>query len=68
MFTFDAAYAIGKEQEKGILKVGATADIIVLDGDILRAEGENLKNLKVSTTIKSGRVIYKEGRFLDAED
>ena len=68
MFTFDAAYAIGKEQEKGILKAGATADIIVLDGDILRAEGENLKNLKVSTTIKSGRVIYKAGRFLDAED
>ena len=50
------------------MKAGATADIIVLDGDILRAEGENLKNLKVSTTIKSGRVIYKAGRFLDAED
>ena len=68
MFTSDAAYAIGKEQEKGILKAGALADVILLDGDILRAEGEALKDLQVVTTLKSGRVIYKEGRFFDAED
>ena len=68
MFTSDGAYAIGKESEKGILKPGALADIILLDGDMLAASGAALRELKVTTTIKSGRVVYREGRFTDAED
>lgn len=67
MFTSDAAYAIGQESKKGYLKEGYIADIIILDGDILKSS-DNLKDLKVTTTIKSGKILYREGKFLDAED
>lgn len=68
MFTADGAYAIGKEHEKGMLREGFLADIIILNGDILSCTNEELKNLKVTATIKSGTLVYREGRFFDAED
>lgn len=68
MFTSDGAYAIGREHEKGMLKEGFLADIIILDGDILSCTNEELNNLKVTATVKSGTLVYREGRFLDAED
>lgn len=68
MFTSDGAFAIGRESEKGMLREGCLADILLLDGDILDCSDEELAGLQVRTTIKSGRIIYDEGRFLDAED
>lgn len=58
MFTSNGAYAIGKENEKGKLKEGYMADIVVLDGDILKTNPEEIKNLNVCFTIKAGEVVY----------
>lgn len=67
MFTSDGAYAIGQENEKGYLKEGYLADIAILDGDILNS-GDDFDKLKVEHTIKSGKLVYSKGSFLDAED
>lgn len=58
MFTCNGAYAIGKEAEKGYLKEGHLADVVVLDGDILKTPAGRIKELKVSCTIKSGELVY----------
>lgn len=58
MFTCNGAYGIGKENEKGILKEGYIADVVVLDGDILKTAANEIKNLSVRFTIKSGEVVY----------
>ena len=68
MFTSGGAFAIGAETEKGVLREGSAADILLLDGDILACSDEELWSMQVKTTIKSGRIVYEEGRFLDAED
>ena len=68
MFTFDGAFAIGEENEKGLLGEGYIADIILLDGDILECGDDELRSMKAETTIKNGRIVYEKGKFLDAED
>ncbi len=59
MFTCEGAYAIFEEENKGTLKKGKLADIIVLDCDIFEAEKERLKDIKVTMTMKSGDIIYE---------
>jgi len=58
MFTCNGAYAIGKEDEKGYLKEKHLADIVILNGDILKTPTSKIKDLKVNYTIKSGELVY----------
>lgn len=58
MFTYNGAYAIFKENEKGALKAGLLADILILDCDVFDLPQSDIKNVKVMTTIKSGEVLF----------
>lgn len=58
MFTYNGAYAIFEEKEKGSLERGKLADIIVLDCDIFSIPKEKLKDAQVKTTIKSGEILH----------
>ncbi|WP_313345810.1 amidohydrolase [Sedimentibacter sp.] len=58
MFTFNGAYAIFEENEKGSLKKGKLADIVILDQDILSVPLNQIDKIKVCTTIKSGEILY----------
>ena len=58
MFTINGAFAVFEEKTKGSLEVGKMADIVILDQDILNAPKDRIKDIKVSTTIKSGCVLY----------
>jgi len=60
MFTCNGAYSIFEEDKKGTLEVGKLADIVVLDRDILATEANKIKDIKVMTTIKSGRILYNK--------
>ena len=60
MFTCNGAYAIFQEDKKGTLEIGKMADIVILDRDILSAEKKKIKDIKVMTTIKSGRILYNK--------
>lgn len=60
MFTSYGAYAIFKEKEKGFLKKGYLADLIVLDKDLFSIPKDQIKHVKVTHTIKSGHVVFGE--------
>ena len=58
MYTCNGAYAIFAENEKGTLEVNKLADVIILDGDIMKTEKEKIQDMCVLSTIKSGELIY----------
>jgi predicted amidohydrolase YtcJ len=45
----------------GVLTVGALADMVVLDTDILEVAPDAIKDVKVDITIVNGRVVYDRG-------
>lgn len=59
-FTTDGAFAEFAEDRKGVLKPGAMADLVILDGDIENAP-ERIDELKVAATICDGRITYERG-------
>ncbi len=58
MFTCNGAYGIFEENEKGTLKAGKLADIVILDKDILSVPSDKVESIKVCVTIKSGEILY----------
>ena len=57
--TINAAYSYFEENEKGSLKVGKKADLIVLDENPLTVDKMAIKDIKVLTSIKEGEVLYQ---------
>ncbi|GAB1476431.1 amidohydrolase [Bacillota bacterium] len=62
MYTANGAYGIFEEGKKGTLEVGKLADVAILDRDIMDTDKEKIKDIKVMTTIKSGRILYNKLR------
>lgn len=64
-WTYGGAYNFGTVHELGTLKAGMKADIAVIDGDVLNASMDFIRNLKVSLTLIDGKVVYQnEERFV----
>lgn len=57
--TINAAYQYSEENEKGSIKEGKLADLIILDKNPIKVEKEKIKDIKVLETIKEGNTIYK---------
>lgn len=60
MFTCNGAYGIFEENEKGSLTAGKLADIVILDKDILSVPLDQIENIKVNVTIKSGEILFNK--------
>lgn len=45
-------------KEKGSLREGKDADIVILDRDITQMDLRQLKDVQVDMTIKDGRVVF----------
>ncbi|WP_310993681.1 amidohydrolase [Aequorivita marina] len=58
--TSHAAYEFFEEGQKGSLKVGKLADMVVLDKNPLKVEPMKIKEIEVLETIKEGKTIYKK--------
>ncbi|MFO7891919.1 MAG: amidohydrolase [bacterium] len=58
-YTLGSAYAELKEDEKGSLKAGKLADIVILDKNILQIPYKDILDTQVIYTVKGGKVIYK---------
>lgn len=57
--TSSAAYQYFEEAQKGTLKPGKAADLVLLDADPFVVPAEQLRRIRVLETIKSGETIYR---------
>ncbi len=63
-YTLGSAYAEFKEAEKGRLKPGYLADLVVVDRDIFSIEAEEIMRTQVLMTMVDGDILYdREGVF-----
>lgn len=58
VYTLNGAYLSKEEDMKGSIEAGKLADLIVLDRDILSIPSDEIKEVKVLTTIVGGKVVY----------
>ena len=62
MFTTEAAKASFQEHEKGRIREGYLADMVVLSGNPLTVDGPSLKSIEVRRTIVGGDTVQEMGR------
>ena len=58
-YTRDAAYAEFQEHQKGQLKEGYLADIVLLSEDIFQTKPEEIANVKALLTMVDGKIVYE---------
>jgi hypothetical protein len=56
--TYDAAYAAFSEHEFGSILPGLSADLVVLNKDIMTIPMDQILTTKVTATIVDGSVVY----------
>lgn len=57
-YTVEGAYAAFEENEKGMLKPGMLADMVLIDRDLTAIEPATLREAQVLRTIVGGRVVF----------
>lgn len=57
--TRDAAYAAFEEKEKGSIKAGKLADLIIIDGDVFKVSPRQLRQTKVLLTMVDGEIRFQ---------
>ncbi|WP_050183174.1 amidohydrolase [Domibacillus robiginosus] len=58
MYTLGSAQAIGKEHERGLIKVGYVADFSIFDRDLFAGTSEEMLAAKAIKTVVAGKVAY----------
>lgn len=59
MYTYGVAYAINKEDERGLIAPGYRADFTVLQQNIFEVSSQDIEKISVSMTIVDGNIVYK---------
>ena len=54
----DRSEPYAEEEEKGSIELGKYADFVVRSGDILNVPAEQIRDLKVLTTVLGGKTVY----------
>ena len=57
--TINAAYQYFEENEKGTLKQGKRADLVVLDQNPLKVPPDMIREIRVLQTIKDGKTVFE---------
>lgn len=60
-YTYGSAYAVGEERERGTLRRGALADLVVLSDDLFSVPSESIRDVHVAATLIGGDVVYDDG-------
>ena len=59
MWTLNNAIAMGQDLDRGTLRPGKLADMVVLSGDFMKSSDEEFDNLLVDLTILGGQIVYQ---------
>lgn len=57
-FTANPRIATGTEKQRGRIRVGAEADIAIIDNDILNCPTDEIQNTSVLATFTNGKAVY----------
>ena len=60
-YTRDAAWFTREEHERGQIKIGYLADVVILDRDPFELEARSIRETKAALTIVDGKVVYSDG-------
>jgi predicted amidohydrolase YtcJ len=60
-YTMGSAYAEFQEKEKGSIRAGKLADMVLLSDDIFSVTPEKIRDVKVEKTILGGKIIWDAG-------
>jgi predicted amidohydrolase YtcJ len=58
-YTRDAAYAEFQENQKGQLKAGYLADMVLLSENIFQTRPEDIANVRPLLTMVAGKLVYE---------
>lgn len=58
-FTLNPAFTEFAENIKGSIEVGKLADLVVLDRNLFEIKSEEIKDVRVTMTLVSGRIVYQ---------
>jgi predicted amidohydrolase YtcJ len=61
-YTYGGAYTSFEEKKKGSLLPGQFADMVVLDADPTTVNPDDIRDIKVNTTIVGGKIAYQAGK------
>jgi predicted amidohydrolase YtcJ len=67
-YTINAAYQFGMEKELGSVTTGKWADLVILDRNPLKVNPDELRNIRVITTVRGGLMTYSEMTTYDHDD
>jgi len=63
LYTQGSASLIGQEKDRGMLKIGYLADLVILSADYLSIDGAEIKEIRSELTILNGKAVYGSGEF-----
>jgi hypothetical protein len=58
LYTHNAARTALEESYKGSIESGKTADLVLLNDDLLRSETDVVREMKVALTLLDGRIVW----------
>ena len=61
--TINAAYSYFEENEKGSIKEGKIADMIILSDNPLKISKDKIKDIKIYSTWKNGKEVYRNEKL-----
>jgi predicted amidohydrolase YtcJ len=64
-YTRGSAWFSFEDDRRGTLRVGADADLAVLDRDYFQVPDDDIATLRSELTVVAGRVIHRSGDFAD---